>query len=52
MTQAKTFTVGNCTVVIHRPDLTPETRAKREAEVVRTLAHYSGTQQNERRTTA
>lgn len=50
MEYVETFTVGNCTVVIRRPELTPETRAKREAEVTRALAHYA--QQNERRTTA
>jgi hypothetical protein len=42
--QTKTIQVGNCTVVIHRPELTPETRAKREAEVSRTLARYTNEQ--------
>lgn len=41
MQQTKTITVGSCTVVIHRPKLTPETRAKREGEVSRVLARFT-----------
>lgn len=41
MSQVKTITVGNCTVVLHRPELTEEARAKREAELHRALAHYA-----------
>ena len=41
MQQTKTIQVGSCTVVIHRPELTPETRAKREREVSKALVRLA-----------
>lgn len=38
--RTKTVVVGSCTVVLHRPELTAEARAKREKEVCSVLAHY------------
>lgn len=39
-TTTKTIKVGNCTVVIHRPVLTPEERDRRERAVEVALAKY------------
>ncbi len=36
----KTIKVGNCTVVIYRPELTPEQRKAREQAVENALARY------------
>ena len=33
---------GSITVIIHRPELTPEQAARREKEVLRTLASMKG----------
>jgi hypothetical protein len=41
MQHIKTFTVGSCTVVVHRPELTEEARRRREAEVSRALTRYA-----------
>lgn len=41
MQQSKTITVGSCTVVIHRPELTEETRRRREGELQKALARYT-----------
>jgi hypothetical protein len=51
MQQTKTITVGSCTVVIHRPELTGETRRQREGELQKALARYAlHTAEQERRT--
>lgn len=39
-TTTKTIKVGNCTVTIHRPNLTPEQRKTRERAVETALAKY------------
>lgn len=39
-TLTKTIRVGNCTVVIYRPELTPEQRKAREQAVENALARY------------
>jgi hypothetical protein len=38
--RTKTIQYGNCTIEINRPILTPEERAKREAEVIRALSNF------------
>ena len=37
MNEGKILRHGNCTIIIHRPDLTEEERAKREKQVVTVL---------------
>lgn len=36
----KTIRVGNCTVEINRPILTPEEQKRREAQVIEALKHF------------
>lgn len=33
--------LGNCTIVVHRPELTEDVRAKREAELSKALNRYA-----------
>ena len=40
MSIQQTIKVGNCTVIIHRPELSAEERAKREKEVCNALQQY------------
>lgn len=40
--KTKTVEHGNITVIIHRPELTPEQTSRREKEVLRTLASMKG----------
>lgn len=38
--RTKVLKVGNCTIEINRPILTPEEQKRREAQVIDALRHY------------
>lgn len=38
--RTKVIKVGNCTVEINRPILTPEEQKRREAQVIEALKHF------------
>ena len=38
--RTKVITVGNCTVEINRPILTPEEQQRRENQVIESLKHF------------
>ena len=38
--RTRTIRVGNCTVEINRPILTPEEQKRREAQVIEALKHF------------
>ena len=38
--RTRTIRVGNCTVEINRPILTPEEQKRREAKVIEALKHF------------
>lgn len=50
MQQTKTLTVGNCTVVIHRPELTPEERERRTNQIKKATTRLVIATEKERRT--
>lgn len=37
----ETLVTSNCTIVLHRPELTEDVRAKREAELSKALNRYA-----------
>lgn len=39
--RTETIIVGNCTIVLHRPELTDDIRAKREAALSKALNRYA-----------
>ena len=38
--RTRTVRVGNCTIEINRPILTPEEQKRREAQVIEALKHF------------
>ena len=38
--RTKTIKVGNCTIEINRPILTPEEQKRREARIIEALKHF------------
>ena len=49
MSQTETIVVGACTVVLHHPELTEETRAKREKELRKALTRYAAHLEEQKR---